>query len=732
MATLILTAVGTLFGGPVGGAIGSLLGQQVDSRIFAPKARMGPRLNDLKVQTSSYGAPLPKLYGRTRIAGTVIWATDLKEDKQTVSSGKGSPKQTVFSYSANFAVVLSARRVERIGRIWADGKLLRGEAGDFKTPTGFRLYNGSEGQNPDPLISSVEGVGGTPAYRDMTYAVFEGFQLNPYGNRIPSLSFEVIADEVSPNIGSILSDLSAKQIDADCPTIIEGFAAAGDSWRGVAESLNNLIPLNLSELGGRLKVSESFSTIATIASRDLGAASEGRHAARIERERMPISRLPERRTIAYSDISRDYLPSTQSARRPVGGRREQHNEIAASLTADRARQLVENRIATDRSELERIKLHLPIRHLAIRPGQLITVTGPAAYGLSGAFGVIDSKLESMAVTLELKPILGNVVQATPADGGRPTSELDTLHGPTVIQLVDLPWLGEGITSHPAIYLAAGGTLPGWRKAGLLLSTDSEQSFEEIGSTASPAVMGSVVAVLANGATTGFDRKNWLDVELLNSGMTLESATEASLIGGKNLLLVGEELIQFGNADQVGPKRYRLRHLLRGRRGTEWAAPNHIANERVVLVDKNSLLPLAVAVGAPSVTVKAQGIGDVADVTATLINPHFALIPPSPVHLKFSSVESAFLELAWLRRSRDGWRWIDCVDAPLAEETERYRVSIAPDIGSPRTAIVDTPSFQYSVSDRALDLASGASQVTFSVSQIGTFGSSRSTSLTLSL
>jgi Putative phage tail protein len=582
------------------------------------------------------------------------------------------------------------------------------------------------------MISSVEGAGGTPAYRSMAYAVFEGFQLNPYGNRIPSLSFEMIADDVSPSIGSILSDLSGKQIDADCPTIIDGFAASGDSWRGVAESLNSLIPLNLSELGGRLKVSESFSNVAAIPSVDLGAASEGRHAARIERVRMPIARLPERRTIAYSDISRDYLPSTQSARRPDGGRREQHNEIAASLTADRARQLVENRIATDRSELERIKLHLPFRHLGIRPGQMVSVTGQPGSGLSGSFGVIDSQLEGMAITLELRPILGNVVQATPADGGRPTSELDTLHGPTIIQLLDLPWLGEGTTSHPAVYLAAGGTLPGWRKAGLLLSTDSGLSFEEIGSTASPAVIGSAVAVLANGATAGFDRKNWIDVELLNSGMSLESATEASLIAGKNLLLVGEELIQFVNADQIGPKRYRLRHLLRGRRGTEWAAANHVANERVVLVDKNSLLPLAVAVGAPSVTVKAHGVGDVQDVNAILLSPHFALIPPSPVHLKFSSTENGSVELTWLRRSRDGWRWIDGVDAPLAEETERYLISSTPDVGPPRVATVEVSSFQYSADDRAFDLVAGATLVKFSVSQVGTFGSSRLSSLTLSL
>jgi hypothetical protein len=31
---------------------------------------------------------------------------------------------------------------------------------------------------------------------------------------------------------------------------------------------------------------------------------------------------------------------------------------------------------------------------------------------------------------------------------------------------------------------------------------------------------------------------------------------------------------------------------------------------------------------------------------------------------------------WVRRSREGWRWPDGIDAPLAEETELYRIEIA--------------------------------------------------------
>ena len=51
----------------------------------------------------------------------------------TQGGGKGKPKVTTYSYTASFAVALASRPIAGIGRIWADGNLLRGAAGDLKT-----------------------------------------------------------------------------------------------------------------------------------------------------------------------------------------------------------------------------------------------------------------------------------------------------------------------------------------------------------------------------------------------------------------------------------------------------------------------------------------------------------------------------------------------------------------------------------------------------------------------
>jgi hypothetical protein len=55
MATLVLTTVGGAIGGPVGAALGAIAGQAVDRRVLAPRGREGPRLSELKVQTSRVG-----------------------------------------------------------------------------------------------------------------------------------------------------------------------------------------------------------------------------------------------------------------------------------------------------------------------------------------------------------------------------------------------------------------------------------------------------------------------------------------------------------------------------------------------------------------------------------------------------------------------------------------------------------------------------------------------------
>ena len=197
MAALLLSAAGAAAGGAVfgpGGAIagrliGALAGNLVDNALLnrggnISRSYQGPRLADLGVMASTEGAPIPRLYGRARLSGEVIWATELQESVSTrteTSGGGGGGKggggggaaaptvtttTTTYSYFANFAVGLGEGPVGNVMRVWADGKPL-----DLSGLT-MRFYPGTEEQTPDPLIVAKEGTGNVPAYRGLAYVVF--------------------------------------------------------------------------------------------------------------------------------------------------------------------------------------------------------------------------------------------------------------------------------------------------------------------------------------------------------------------------------------------------------------------------------------------------------------------------------------------------------------------------------------------------------------------------------
>lgn len=208
MAALVLSMAGGAAGqavfGPAGALagrlIGALAGNAIDHALFAGQRERrleGPRLADLEVMASTEGAPIVRIYGRARVAGQVIWATQLEEVVTTRSEtaggaggGKGgagtggTTTTTTYAYFANLAVGLCEGPIGAVLRVWADGKPL--DLGNLD----IRVYRGDETQSPDPLIVAKEGS--TPAYRGLAYVVFERLPLAPFGNRIPQLSFEVV------------------------------------------------------------------------------------------------------------------------------------------------------------------------------------------------------------------------------------------------------------------------------------------------------------------------------------------------------------------------------------------------------------------------------------------------------------------------------------------------------------------------------------------------------------
>lgn len=211
MATLILSsagaAVGTALGGPIGGMVGRALGSVAGAALGGALSGSGrstrfvegPRLADVAGLTSTEGDPIPRVYGRARIGGTLIWATRPLEVANTAVQRAAAPAKamggltggqrtvtTRYTYFANLAVGLCEGEIAFVRRIWADGKEID------QVGLNPRVHTGGPGQEPDPLIVAKEGAENAPAYRGLAYVVFENLPLAAFGNRVPQFAFEVI------------------------------------------------------------------------------------------------------------------------------------------------------------------------------------------------------------------------------------------------------------------------------------------------------------------------------------------------------------------------------------------------------------------------------------------------------------------------------------------------------------------------------------------------------------
>lgn len=98
-------------------------------------------------------------------------------------------------------------------------------------------------------------------------------------------------------------------------------------------------------------------------------------------------------------------------------------------------------------------------------------------------------------------------------------------------------------------------------------------------------------------------------------------------------------------------------------------------------------------------------------------------PLSPVHLAHRWSTDGALMLSWVRRSRDGWGWADGVDAPLAEESEAYRIVVTPDQGAGWTETTTTPVLTLPPAVLARLRAAGGRRLDWQVQHIGTAGPS---------
>jgi hypothetical protein len=707
MATLVLGTVGRVFGGPVGGIIGTAVGGFVDRAVLGGGSGGSGRMGNLTVQSAAYGETIPVVSGRMRVAGNLIWTDGIVETAGAGGKRNGAASSSAYVYTASFAVGLGAGPIAGVGRIWADGRLIRGSDGAFLTPTVMRLHDGREGQEVDPLIAAAEGLNGTPAYRGIAYAVFEDLPLVDFGNRIPNLTFEVIGDEGDVDMGSAIRALTmvdgqpVADVSGVFPSIAGHFAGNDGS---IADSIAGLIALSGGSVvaGTRLQIKAGSQAEWLIDAADRASRSAGTRADVDRQRRLGGETRIDTVEIGYYDVDRDYQMGLQRAHRGVAGIVDRRS-VSAAMAADQAKTLAQ--VALSRAQAARMQTvaRLPWRYLGIQPGALVRTADD-----DNVWRVRQIRFEGFVVNLDLERAEFGAPIAMAAASGRALTSARKAPGPTTLAVLDLPLLPGEDPSAIRLWVAAAGAAPGWRRAGIEMSVDRGISYASIGVIERGSIIGTTLTQLPDGAVAGWDCFSSVDVMLLSDEMWLEGRPEASVLAGANLALIGDELVQFMAVEAIAPRIFRLSGLLRGRRGTESRVSAHKVGDRFVLVDQTAMLACRIPPEALGSEVRLRAVSEEGSafvpISATVTGR--SLQPLSPAHLRLESIGNDVV-VTWTRRSRDGFGWADFAEAPLAESSEVYRVDVVRGGELVRQIEVPQPRFVYSAVMQEADGGRGA-------------------------
>jgi hypothetical protein len=264
MATILFAAAGAALGSTLGGtilglsgavvgrAVGATVGRAVDQRIIgggSDAVEVG-RIDRLRLTGASQGASVAQVWGRMRVSGQVVWASDFSESR-TRRGGKGMPSQRVteYSYTVSLAIALCEGEILGVGRIWADGAEIQ------PVTITMRTYTGTETQIPDPVIEAQEGAELAPAYRGIAYVVIESLDLSAFGNRIPQFSFEVMRSSSGSVVGRVKDLQEAIQAVAIMPGTGE-YAYAVEK-QNIASQFDFLRTVNVNSPSGKSDFSTS-------------------------------------------------------------------------------------------------------------------------------------------------------------------------------------------------------------------------------------------------------------------------------------------------------------------------------------------------------------------------------------------------------------------------------------------------------------------------------------------
>ena len=167
------------------------------------------KLNGIRIQSSLFGAPIPIVYGTTRITSNLLWydnfiATPHTETQSGGKGGGGSSSSTSYSYTAD--VIFGLCEGTNVGI----GNIIKEKAMTTLTNEGLTFFNGARPQSAWGYLAS-KSPSKSLAYYGTCYLAGASISLGSDAT-LPNFSFElqgknIVSGKVDANPADIIYDL---------------------------------------------------------------------------------------------------------------------------------------------------------------------------------------------------------------------------------------------------------------------------------------------------------------------------------------------------------------------------------------------------------------------------------------------------------------------------------------------------------------------------------------------
>lgn len=507
--------------------------------------------------------------------------------------------------------------------------------------------------------------------------------------------------------------LTAGQVDVSTITdVVEGYTVTNPaSARSNIQPLLTAYAIDAAEEDGKVKFFKraAVASVATIAYAELGCVEGDAEPI----DPMPLSRaqeaeLPRSVIVSYINTSFDYQTAAEPSQRQVTeSQHDQNVELPISTNSDHAASVAQMVLYDAWNERNKRSLKVSRKYAYVSAGDGVTVEYPQGTFL--LWRLTQATDTGALCEWEVVPADESIYTQTAIGAAEYTPQtVDGLPPPTRMQIVDSAILRDA-DNNAGVYVALSGYTTGY-PGGELFIGDDATTLTPRGTVANEAPIGLAETALGDWSTNVVDEVNLLTVNVGHHA--LSSITRSVLITGtSNVAAIGAagrwEIIKFQRADYLGDGRYTLSGLLRGQRGTEWAAGLHAAGDTFVLLAMAGMLRPNFDNGSigQTQTYKAvtTGLPAASAASSVYASTGEGLECFSPVDLRRAPSGSDII-LSWHRRTRLSENVLTGI-FPLGESVESYELDLFTDNTYGvllRTFSSSTESVTYTAAMQAVD------------------------------